>query len=75
MLDIKCITLNNIEYYVLDEIILDEKKYLLLSRVDNEQSVLIKKLVTHNNEKYCCSVNDKEEFNKVALEFNKKINS
>ena len=73
MIDIDVITLHDGDYYIIDSAIKDNIKYLLLSKTDDFENILIKK-IDLNNEDMVLPVESKSEFELACMLLFKKGN-
>ncbi|MBD8924274.1 hypothetical protein EGR52_12950 [bacterium] len=74
MEDVKYITIDGIDFIIVDEIIINNIKYVFLVSEKESSDLRIKKVNIINNEEYLVNLNDEEEFKKALEEFNKKNN-
>lgn len=74
MEDVKYITIDGIDFIIVDEIIINNIKYVFLVSEKESSDLRIKKVNIINGEEYLVNLNDKEEFKKALEEFNKKNN-
>ena len=65
MIDIDVITLHDGDYYIIDSAIKDNIKYLLLSKTDDFENILIRSMMMTNAEWH----SDEKKSNKMALFF------
>ena len=66
---------DGIEYIIMDSIELNGNVYTLFSDLNNDMNFCFRKVIYKNGEKYYSGLADRDEFNKVILEFAKKIGS
>lgn len=74
MEDVKYITIDGIDFIIVDEIIINNIKYVFLVSEKESSDLRIKKVNIINGEEYLVNLNDEEEFKKALEEFNKKNN-
>ncbi len=74
MEDVKYITIDGIDFIIVDEIIINNIKYVFLVSEKESSDLRIKKVNIINSEEYLVNLNDEEEFKKALEEFNKKNN-
>ena len=74
MEDVKYITIDWIDFIIVDEIIINNIKYVFLVSEKESSDLRIKKVNIINSEEYLVNLNDEEEFKKALEEFNKKNN-
>lgn len=74
MEDVKYITIDGIDFIIVDEIIISNIKYVFLVSEKESSDLRIKKVNIINSEEYLVNLNDEEEFKKALEEFNKKNN-
>ena len=74
MEDVKYITIDGIDFIIVDEIIINNIKYVFLVSEKESSDLRIKKVNIINSEEYLVKLNDEEEFKKALEEFNKKNN-
>ena len=60
---------NNKEYFIINELIENNIKYILVMNVDNESDVKIVKQITDNNEEYIIDVKDEALLNDLKQKF------
>ncbi|MBR1414023.1 MAG: DUF1292 domain-containing protein [Bacilli bacterium] len=63
--------LDNQDYLITNEIVLDNIKYYLLINLSNPEDIIIRKEVEDNGERYIEPLDNDEEFDKVSVEFYK----
>lgn len=61
MEEIKAITINNIEYLIVKEIIDNLTKYVYLCNEDNPKDILIRKVVIENDDEMLVKLDSEEE--------------
>lgn len=70
--DINVVTLEDgIEYAIIDEIELEDKKYLYLSNINNDSDICIRKVVTIGDEEFIIGLSDENEFELALTTFTK----
>lgn len=75
MMEYNVITLeDNKEYIEIDKLTYNNNTYILLSKVDSEDSYCIRKIGIKDNKQYIIGLDDEKEFDTVLLEFAKKLN-
>ena len=75
MMEYNVITLeDNKEYMEIGKLTHNNNTYILLSKVDSEDSYCIRKIVMKDNKQYIIGLDDEKEFDDVLLEFAKKLN-
>lgn len=67
----KMLKLDNQDYLITNEIVLDNIKYYMLINLSNPEDIIIRKEVEDNGEKYIELLDSDEEFDKVSVEFYK----
>ncbi len=75
MSDVKCITLNNQEYLIVDEITINNVTYIYLVREDVEDEFLIQKIILEQDQEYLTNISSIEEYNKALIAFKEKHTS
>lgn len=71
--DLDVITLeDNIEYAVVDEIEIQNIKYLFLSNINDDEDFCIRKYTIKNGEEVLTGLNDENEFDLALMHFAKK---
>ena len=73
MIDIDVITLHDGDYYIIDSVIKDNIKYLLLSKIEDFENILIKK-INLDNEDIVLPIESKKEFELACMLLFKKGN-
>ena len=72
---INVVTLEDgIEYTVIDEITIEDKKYIYLSSINNDNDFCIRKVVVIENEEYIIGLEDDKEFDLALTTFAKNHN-
>ena len=67
--EIKLVTLeDNLDYVILMELSIDNNKYMVLSREDDPNVVVVRKIINENNKEYLVKVS-KEVEDKVKEKF------
>lgn len=74
MEDVKYITIDGNDFIVVDEILINNVKYVYLANEKESSDLRIKKINIINDEEYLVNLKDHEEFKKALEEFNKKNN-
>lgn len=70
MENVEVITLeDNNEYIVTKELVIDNIKYVFLTKSDDVASFCIRKINIINNEEYLVGLKDKDEFTKALKSF------
>lgn len=67
----RMLKLDNQDYLITNEIVLDNIKYYLLINLSNPEDIIIRKEVEDNGERYIEPLDNDEEFDKVSVEFYK----
>lgn len=65
----KYITINNEDYLILDEIIIDDTKYVYLSKENDEKSLIIQKVVIKDTIEHLVNLDSVEEYKKAYKKF------
>lgn len=65
----KYITINNIDYLILDEIVINDTKYVYLSKESDEKSLIIQKIVIKENEEHLVNLDSPEEYKEAFQKF------
>ena len=69
-MDIDVITLeNNLNYLVLDTILNENNKYLVLVNKDDEKDIVIRKVIKKDNREYLIKLDTEDEFEEVMSIF------
>lgn len=63
---------NGIEYVILEERLINEVKYTLLSNINDDEDICFRKTVVKDGEKYFVGLDDEEELKKVMLYFTRE---
>jgi len=63
---------DGIEYYVLSESVIDNKKYYYLVNMNDEKDVCVRKQEIENGEEYLVTLDSIEELTKVLQAFREK---
>lgn len=63
------------EYFIVDNVTIDNVTYVLFLDTENDKEIRIRKLVMMNNEEFYVGINDDDEIKKVIIAFDKKMNS
>lgn len=75
MVDVEKVTLSDgITYIIIDEIEIDNNKYVYLTNENDEKDFCIRKSEIENNEEFFVGLDSDEEFDKALLYFAKKNN-
>lgn len=69
MEEVKIIDLENGTYAIIDEISIDNTKYVYLAKEDNTLDFCIRKVILENNEEYLVKLDNDQEFEKAAKIF------
>lgn len=72
MEEVKVIDLENGTYGIIDEINIDNIKYIYLSNENNPLDFCIRKIELDNNEEYLVKLDNNQEFDKAAKAFMNK---
>lgn len=76
MENVEIITLeDNNDYIVTKEIIIDNVKYVYLTKSDDVASFCIRKINIINDEEFLVGLNDKDEFLKALKSFTEEVKS
>ena len=63
---------NNIDYAVVDTLIVNDNKYLFLANENDEQDFTVRKVVSKDNQEYIRKLDSNEEFDNIMdVFFNK----
>ena len=69
-MDIDVITLdNNLNYMVIDTILNESNKYLVLVNTNDEQDIVIRKVIVKENREYLIKLDNEDEFEEVMSIF------
>ena len=63
---------NNINYAVVNTLIVNENKYLFLANENDETDDTIRKVIKKDNKEYITKLDNEDEFSEVMDEFLKK---
>lgn len=75
MVEVKKVILDSgVEYIIVDEIEIENKKYVYLANENDEKDFCIRKSIIENNEEFFVGLDSKEEFEKALIIFTKKNN-
>ena len=69
MEEVNTIIIDNEEYVIADEIIIDGQKYVYLSKEDAPLDYIIWKVITDNGEDFLIKLKSDEEFDKALQAF------
>lgn len=69
---LKTVLLDEKEYYVIEEIKLDEEYYILANTIDN-LDICIRKKIKENDQEYLVGLSDEKEYNLVMEAYKKKV--
>lgn len=69
MEEVKVIDLENGTYAVVDEIVIDNTKYVYLSNENDPLDFCIRKITNENGEEYLIKLDNEEEFAKASKVF------
>ena len=73
MEEISVITLEDgIGYVIVDEIIINNTKYVYLADEENPLNFCIRKVIIENNEEYLINLDNELEFEKALQKYNEK---
>lgn len=64
--------IDGIEYIELDEVVINDKKYVFLVNKNDEKDFIINKIITENNKEYYEGLSSKEEYQIALLSFVKR---
>lgn len=70
---VNTITFDNIEYMVIDTLVIDDVTYTLFVGVLDERDFCFKKTITKNGKQYYTGLKDRSEFEKVLIKFSEKL--
>ena len=74
-IEINVITLeNNLDYEIIDTIIYNNEKYLILSNELDDFDICVRKILAKEDREYLVKLDDENEFNEVMTIFNSKYN-
>lgn len=69
---IKAITLEDgIQYAIIDELIINDIKYVFLSNIDDSEDFCIRKVLKENEEEFLVGLEDDSEFDLALMHFAK----
>jgi hypothetical protein len=74
MEEMSYVTVDNVDYLIMDEIIMGEDKYVFLCNENDPEDFFINKIVVENGDEYLYNLDNEEEYDKafkVFLEKNK----
>lgn len=72
-IEVNVITLeNNKEYEIIDTIVYNDNKYLILSNEENDYEICVRKVITREDREYIVRLDSENEFNEVMTIFNTK---
>ena len=71
----RVISINNIEYIILDEIETNNTRYIYLSESENPENFMIRKLRIIDNNECIVNLDNEEEFDDALAAFYKKNHS
>lgn len=75
MVDVEKVTLSDgITYIIVDEIKLEDKKFVYLTNENDVKDFCIKKSIIENDEEFFVGLDSDEEFDQAMLYFAKKNN-
>ena len=63
------------EYFIVDNVEVDNICYTLFADTQDEKEIRIRKISLIDNKQYYVGLDDEDEFKKVIMAFDKKINS
>ena len=76
MRDVKTIILEDgIEYYVVDELELDNITYYYLANMEDDTDICVRKKTFENNEEFMSMLDNEQELSKVLAAFSKKYDN
>ncbi len=69
---VKTITIDNIEYIIIDDITADNTRYIYLIEDNNPSKFMIRKVKVIEGNEYLVNLDNDEEFNKASQLFQEK---
>ena len=72
-MEMKVVELNNKDYYVVKEIVLNDILYYILINTKDKTDLQIRKISEENGEIFVLGLDNEKEFYDVMEEYNKKI--
>lgn len=64
---VNCVNINDIDYIILDEINIEGIKYIFLVNENDENDLLLRKVIIQNNEEYLDLLDNQEEIDKALV--------
>lgn len=64
---VNCVNINDIDYIILDEINIEGIKYIYLVNENDENDLLLRKVIIQNNEEYLDLLDNQEEIDKALV--------
>lgn len=72
-IEVDVITLeNNKDYEIIDTIVYNNNKYLILSNEENDYDICVRKIIIKEDREYLARLDSENEFNEVMTVFNTK---
>lgn len=68
-INVNVTNIDGVEYIELDEVVINDKKYVFLVNKNDEKDFIINKIVTENNKEYYEGLSGKEEYEIALLSF------
>ena len=66
---INCVTINDIDYIILDEINIEGIRYVYLVNGNDENDLLIRRVTIENDEEYLDLLHNQDEINKALIHY------
>lgn len=66
---INCVTINDIDYIILDEINIEGIRYVYLVNENDENDLLIRRVTIENGEEYLDLLHNQDEINKALIHY------
>ena len=72
MVNVSTVTIDNIEYIIIDDITVSDNRYLYLIEDNNPSKFMIRKVKVIEGNEYLVNLDNDEEFNKASQLFQEK---
>ena len=72
MVNVSTVTIDNIEYIIIDDITVSDNRYLYLIEDNNPSKFMIRKIKVIEGNEYLVNLDNDEEFNKASQLFQEK---
>lgn len=70
MIDMNVVTLeDNKEYMIIGAEEVDNKKYLILTNEEEPEKIVVRRIITENNEDFLVKLDTKDEYDKVIYNY------